>query len=84
MGPGAGAGDGISGGFHFPIYTFRFSLNQRRLARANLVSRKEAISRFLFFLKKQTKEDVPTHPRSLGKLFVKSKSGVCRAGAGEP
>lgn len=31
------AGDGISGGFHFPIYPFRFSLNQRRWARANVV-----------------------------------------------
>lgn len=39
MVPGAGAGDGISGGFHFPIYTFRFSLNQKWLARADLVIR---------------------------------------------
>ena len=39
--PGAGAGDRISGGFHFPIYTFRFSLNRRRLARADLVIRKK-------------------------------------------
>ena len=42
MVPGACAGDGISGGFHFPIYTFRFSLNQRRPARANLVIRKKS------------------------------------------
>lgn len=40
--PGARVGDGISGGFHFPIYTFRFSLNQRRPARANLVVRKKS------------------------------------------
>ena len=42
MVPGACVGDGISGGFHFPIYTFRFSLNQRRPARANLVIRKKS------------------------------------------
>lgn len=44
---------GISGGFLFPIYTFRFSLNQRRLARANLVIRKKKVS----FLVKKTKAD---------------------------
>lgn len=42
MVPGAGAGDGISGGFHFPIYTFRFSLNQKWLARADLVIREKS------------------------------------------
>lgn len=55
MVPGAWAGDGISGGFHFPIYTFRFSLNQRRPARANLVIRKKLVSRgfvYFFFNKK--------------------------------
>lgn len=88
MVPGAWAGDGISGGFHFPIYTFRFSLNQRRPARANLVIRKKVVSRgfvYFFLIKKlKWKQSPPCHPHPSGKIFAKSRLGVYRVGLERP
>lgn len=86
MVPGAGAGDGISGGFHFPIYTFRFSLNQKWLARADLVIRGKS-SKQGFYLKtepKQTHPYTPTSPhpkKNLRKVEV-GGGDVCVVGTG--